>query len=125
MRIATVGLIATLAFVGAGCGATTRSTTRVQGPVYPTLSSAVVTFVSRDHGKDEDSALTVQLLRSNAELVGDISANGIKFDDHESSGPFALSLSGGPFTTRDVGDGRLRVRLTPDGATTGPSICTS
>src|SRR5687768_5544629 len=115
MRIFTVSLVAALAIVTAGCGATTRTTTRVQAPVYPTLSSAVATFVSRDHGKDKDSGLTVQLLRSNAELVGDISANGIKFDDHSSSGPFALALAGGPFTTRDVSDGQVRVRLTPDG----------
>lgn len=116
MRILMVSLVATLAIVATGCGATTRgTTTSVQSPVYPTLSSAVATFVSREHGKDKDSGLTVQLLRSNSELVGDIYANGIKFDDHASSGPFALSLAGGPFTTRDISDGQVRIRLTPDG----------
>ena len=117
MRIFTVILGATLAIAAAGCGATTRAgyPTTAQSPVYPTLSSAVASFVSRDHGKDKDSGLTVQLLRNNAELVGDIHANGIKFDDHSSSGPFALSLTGGPFSTRDISDGQVRVRLTPDG----------
>ena len=76
MRIFTVSLVATLAIVATGCGATTRgTTTSVQSPVYPTLSSAVATFVSREHGKDKDSGLTVQMLRSNAELVGDIYAD--------------------------------------------------
>ena len=88
--------------------------------------SATATFVSREHGKDKDSGLTVQLLRNNAELVGEIYANGIKFDDHSSSNPFVLALTGGPFTTRDINDGQVRVRLTPDGTrTTGHgSICT-
>jgi hypothetical protein len=71
--------------------------------------------VSREHGKDKDSGLTVQLLRNNGELVGEIYANGIKFDDHSSSNPFVLSLTGGPFNTRDINDGQVRVRLTPDG----------
>jgi hypothetical protein len=116
MRTLTVSLLAGLAIVAAGCGATTRTTSAtVQSPVYPTLSSAIATFVSREHGKDKDSGLAVQLLRDNGELVGDTSATGIKFDDHSSSGPFSLSLAGGPFTTRDIDDGQVRVRLTPDG----------
>jgi hypothetical protein len=115
MRIFTVGLVAVVALSAAGCGATARGTTSVQNAAYPTLSSAVATFVSRDHGKDKDSALAVQLLRSNAELVGDINATGIKFDDKSSSGPFSFSLTGGPFTMRDIDDGQVRIRLTPDG----------
>ena len=117
MRTFAVILGAALAIVASGCGATTRGgyPTTVHSPVYPTLSSAIATFVSREHGKDKDSGLTVQLLRNNGELVGDIYANGIKFDDHSSSGPFSLSLTGGPFTTRDINDGQVRIRLMPDG----------
>jgi hypothetical protein len=116
MRTFTVSLVAVLAIVAAGCGATTRTAnTTVQSPVYPTLSSAIATFVSRDHGKDKDSGLAVQLLRNNGELVGDINATGIKFDDKSSSGPFSVSLTGGAFTTRDIDDGQVRIRLTPDG----------
>ena len=110
MRTFAVSLVAALAFVACGCGATT-----VQGPAFPALTSATATFVSREHGKDKDSGLTVQLLRNNGELVGEIYANGIKFDDHSSSNPFVLSLTGGPFNTRDINDGQVRVRLTPDG----------
>jgi hypothetical protein len=39
---------------------------------------------------------------------------GTKFDDHASSGPFAFSLAG-PFTTNDISDGELRLRLAADG----------
>src|SRR5690242_16593756 len=115
MRIFAVTLVAALAVVATGCGATTRSTSTIQNPAYPSLSSASATFVSREHGKDKDSALTVQLLRDNAELAGEIYANGIKFDDRSSSSPFVLSLSGSPFNTNDINNGQVRVRLTPDG----------
>ncbi len=116
MRTLSVALVAALAIVATGCGATTRSTaTTIQNPVYPALSSATATFISREHGKDKDSGLTVQLLRRNAELAGEIYTNGTKFDDHSASNPFVLTLSGGPFTTNDINDGQVRVRLTPDG----------
>ena len=116
MRTLAASLVAVVALLASGCGATTRTTsTTIQNPVYTTLTSAIATFVSRDHGKDKDSGLTVHLLRNNAELVGEIYANGIKFDDKSSSGPFALTLTGGPFTTRDIDDGQMRIRLTPDG----------
>jgi hypothetical protein len=116
MRRLVVVAVAALSIAAAGCGATTRSTTTsVQSPAFPTLTSATVNFVSRDHGKDKDSGLTVQVMRNNAELVGEINATGIKFDDHSSSGPFVVSMNGGPFSKRDVDDGQVRVRLIPDG----------
>jgi len=116
MRTIAVSLVAALAMIATGCGATTRTTsTSVQSPVYPALSSATATFVSRDHGKDRDSGLSVQLLRTNAELAGEIYAKGIKFDDHSTSSPFVLALSGSPFNTNDINSGQVRVRLTPDG----------
>ena len=63
--LAIVGVLA--AITASACGATTRTTT-IQTPASPTLTSASVNFISRDHGKDKDSALTVQLLKSKAEL---------------------------------------------------------
>ena len=109
-------LIVTLAMVTAGCGATTRGgTTTIQNPASPSLTSATATFISRDHGKDEDSALTVQLLKQNAELAGEIRANNVKFDDKTSSGPFAFSITG-PFRMRDIDDGQVRVQFVPDGS---------
>jgi len=109
-----VAMLATAAAVAAsGCGATARTTT-VQTSAFPTLTSATVTFNSKDHGKDEDSNLTVQLLRDNGELGAEIRTVGTKFDDHASSGPFSFSMTG-PFTTGDVNDGELRLRLAADG----------
>jgi hypothetical protein len=112
MRLAAAALATALAVGTAACGATT--VTGVQTRALPTLTSATATFVSNDHGKDADSALTVQLLRDNNELGAEIRSVGVKFDDDSSSGPFAFSLAG-PFTTRDIDDGQIRLRLTPDG----------
>ena len=113
MRSAIVVLTTAAALATAACGATTRSTT-VQTRAFPTLTSATATFTTLDHGKDEDSALTVQLLRSNGELGAEIHTVGTQFADHASIPPFAFSLSG-PFTTNDVGDGQVRLRLAADG----------
>lgn len=113
MRKIAMVLAAAVAIGASGCGATARTTT-VQTRAFPTLTSATATFVSTDHGKDADSALTVQLLRSNAELGAEVRSVGTKFDDKSSSGPLVFSVAG-PFTTNDVDDGQLRLRLTPDG----------
>jgi len=116
MRTSVLALVAALAIATAGCGRTTRATTTAPPtPAFPTLASATATFVSTDHGKDAGSALTVQLLRNNSELAANLQMSGTKFDDHSSTGPFVLSVAG-PFTTRDVDDGRVRVRFSPDGA---------
>ena len=109
-----VVVLALLGFVSTGCGATTRGTTTIQNQISPALTSATATFISRDHGKDEDSNLTVQLLRQNAELMGEIRANNIKFDDNSSSGPFAFSPTG-TFRRNDIDDGQIRVTFIPDG----------
>jgi hypothetical protein len=113
MRSAIVVLATAAALGAAGCGATTRSTT-VQSRAFPALTSATATFVTLDHGKDEDSALTVQLLRSNGELGAEMHTVGTQFADHASIPPFAFSLSG-PFTTNDVNSGQVRLRLAADG----------
>jgi hypothetical protein len=108
-------MLATAAAVAAsGCGATARPTA-VQTRTFPTLTSATATFDSTDDGKDAESNLTVQLLRNNGERGAEIRTVDTKFDDHSSSGPFAFSMTG-PFTTGDVNDGELRLRLAADGA---------
>ena len=114
MRIFMLAIVAAWPLLAVGCGATTRTSAGVQSPALPSLSSATVTFISREHGKDKDSALTLQVLRPNAELVGEVNATGIKFDDNSSSGPFVLTIRG-PFTTGDVDDAQVRIRLVPDG----------
>lgn len=108
-------VIAVLAMAASGCGATTRTTTAtIQNPLSPALTSATANFISREHGKDKDSGLTVQLLRHNAELAGEVRATGIKFDDNSSSGPFAFTITG-PFRMADTDDSQVRIRLVPDG----------
>jgi hypothetical protein len=113
MRSAIVVLATVAALSAAGCGATTRSTT-VQTRAFPTMTSATATFTTLDHGKDADSQLSVQLLRSNGELAAEMQSVGTQFNDHASIPPFAFSLAG-PFTTNDVDDGQLRLRLNADG----------
>lgn len=116
MRTGIVVLTAALGLAAAGCGATTRSTsTAAPNPSFPSLSSAVATFVSKEHGKDAGSQLTVQLLRNNGELAASVQLVGTKFDDNSSSAPIALTETG-PFTTRDIDTGQVRARFTPDGA---------
>jgi len=106
----SVSLIAALA--AAGCGATRRVTNTVAPG--PTLTAATIMFVDRDHGKDAGSAVDVWLLRGSDEMAH-LHSVGTKFDDHASIAPMQLSLSGA-FHQTDVGNGQLRIRLTPDGA---------
>lgn len=108
-------VIAALAasLAAAGCGAT-----RTTGGPVPTLTtplaSATVTFITRDDGKDDGSAVTVQLLRSNAELGAELRTVGTEFDDNTTSGPMSLALSA-PFGVTDIDSGQVRVRMAPDG----------
>ncbi len=113
MRALAAILIATVGTFTAACGATTRG--RVD-PVTmsPAITSATVSFHTLSNGKDADSAVGIQLLRNNAELAAETHATGIKFDDNSTSSPFALSMAG-TFRKHDVDDGRLRVRMNPDG----------
>jgi hypothetical protein len=113
MRTFVVMLATAAAIAASGCGATARTTT-VQTRAFPALTSATATFTTLDHGKDEDSALTVQLLRNNGELGAEMHTVGTQFADRASIPPFAFSVSG-PFTTNDVDSGQVRLRLTPDG----------
>lgn len=110
-----VAIVAVAAGITAsGCGATTRSGSVATSGVVPPLTSATVTFVTRDNGKDTDSAATVQLLRNNAELAAEVRTAGVEFDDNTTSAPMSLALSA-PFRLNDIEDGQVRVRMTPDG----------
>jgi len=78
------------------------------------LTSATVTFVSLQDGKDAKSAVSVQLLRRGNELAADAVASGTKFDDNSPAPTIALSIKG-PFVREDAQTSQLRLRLTPDG----------
>jgi hypothetical protein len=82
-----------------------------------TLTSATVTFMTRDDGKDEDSAVAVQILDDEGRLAAEGSVVDVDFDDRTVSAPINLALSR-TLTSGDVDDARLRLRLTPDGADT-------
>ena len=111
MRTFAVCVVLSATMATAGCGATRQVTSTVAPG--PTLTAATITFVDRDHGKDADSAVDVWLLRRSDEMAH-LHNVGTKFDDHASIVPMQLSLSGA-FTKSDVGNGQLRIRLTPDG----------
>jgi len=106
MSVVLAGTIAV-----AGCGATRK----VAGTVAPgpTLTSAMVTFIDRDHGKDAGSAVDVWLLRGTDEMAH-LHTVGTKFDDHASIAPMTMGMSG-TFHQTDLGNGQLRIRMTPDG----------
>ena len=112
MRTFAVSVLTIAAMISAGCGAT-RKVTNTVAP-GPTLTAATITFVDRDHGKDAGSAVDVWLLRGSDEMAH-LHSVGTKFDDHASIAPMQLSLSGA-FHQTDVGNGQLRIRLTPEGA---------
>lgn len=113
MRTFTPIVLTMIGLTAAGCGAT--RTTVVNSPAASAaLTSAAVGFVSREHGKDKNSTLAVQLLRNNAELAGEAQVIGTKFDDYSASAPLALALRG-PFGAMDVDSSVLRLRLVPDG----------
>lgn len=114
MRTVVVVFAAAVAIGTSGCAATTRTTT-LPTLTFPALASATATFVSKDRGRDADSSLTVHVLRSHTELGAEIRLEGVKFDDSSSSGAVAFTLAEPPFTTNDIHDGQLRLRLVTDG----------
>jgi len=112
-RFVTSAVVAA-ALIASGCGATTTPGSVSTSAVVPALTSATVTFITRDNGKDANSAATVQLLRNNAEVAGELRAVGREFDDNTTAPPMSLSLSA-PFRLNDIDDGQVRARLTADG----------
>jgi hypothetical protein len=116
MRTAGLTLAACLALSALGCGATTSSTASgsTTTAAAPTLTNASVTFVTRDDGKDGDSAVTVQLLDESSRLMSEGTVANISYDDKTVSPPLSLSITQ-PLAARGLDDARLRLRLTPDG----------
>jgi hypothetical protein len=81
------------------------------------MTSAEATFFNRDEGKDEDSVVLIELMRGNSELAADARSAGVHWEHNESSGPVGLRVHGS-FTRDDIADGRVRIRLLPDGRDT-------
>jgi hypothetical protein len=115
MRKAAFALAATTVLTAWACAATTTTGTTGIG-ANPRLTSASVTFMTRDDGKDEDSAVAVQIL-NDGRLVAEGSVVDVDFDDRSVSAPLSLGLTGA-LDSGDLDDAQVRVRLTPDGRDT-------
>ena len=111
MRTFAASILLTAAMVSAGCGATRKVTSTVAPG--PAITGATLQFMDRDHGKDAGSAVDAWLLRGSNEMAH-LHSVGTKFDDRASIAPMALPMSG-TFSRTDLGDGQVRIRLTPDG----------
>jgi hypothetical protein len=111
MRTFVMGVVLSATIVSAGCGATRKVTSTVAPG--PAITGATLQFMDRDHGKDAGSAVDAWLLRGSNEMAH-LHSVGTKFDDRASIAPMALPMSG-TFSRADLGDGQLRIRLTPDG----------
>src|SRR5215217_2499683 len=99
------------AVISVGCGATRRVSNAVAPG--PSITSATIQFNDREHGKDANSAVDVWVLHGSSEMAH-LHSVGAKFDDNASIAPMAVPMSG-TFSRTDIGDGQLRIRLTPDG----------
>lgn len=111
MGKAGLALAAILGFGGWGCGATTRDTTSIS--TEPRLTTASVTFMTRDDGKDEDSAVAVQIL-DDGRLAAEGTAVDVDYDDQSVSPPLPLTVTR-TLAAGDLNDAQVRLRLTPDG----------
>ena len=108
-------LLLTAAVVSASaCGATRQSDYGTTQVATPALTGATVAFRTLDHGKDDDSRLTVQLLRRNEQVAAELRVVDTKFSDNSQTTPMALSVTG-PFRANDIDDGAVRLTMTPHG----------
>jgi hypothetical protein len=111
MKSFAFSVLMTAAVISAGCGATRRvSSTVAPGP---SITSVTIQFNDREHGKDANSAVDLWVLRGSNEMAH-LHSVGTKFDDNASIAPMAVPMSG-TFYRTDIGDGQIRIRLTPDG----------
>ena len=116
MRTFAVLVVATMAVGATACGGRTTGGYSTS-PTMARMTSAEVTFFNRDEGKDEDSAVLIEVMRGNAELAAEARAVGVHWEHDESSGPVGLRVHNA-FTKDDIADGRVRIRLLPDGRDT-------
>jgi hypothetical protein len=114
MRKAALAVATLLAVAGWGCGATTRDTISISPE--PRLTTASVTFMTRDDGKDEDSAVAVQIL-DDGRLAAEGTVVDVDYDDQSVSTPLTLAVTR-TLESGDLNDAQVRVRFTPDGRDT-------
>lgn len=108
-------LLLTAAVVSAtACGATTRSGSVTTQAPTAVLTGATVSFRTLEDGKDDESRLTVELLRRNEQLAAELRVVDIEFNDNSQTTPMAIPLTG-TFRVSDIDSGEMRLRLTPNG----------
>lgn len=116
MQIRELALVMMIAATAWRCGATTRNTPMsTAAPLN--VSAASVTFMTSDDGKDEDSAIAVQLLDDESRLSGEATVVDVDFDDRTISAPLNLTLTR-IIPVDDLDSTRVRLRLTTDGRDT-------
>ena len=115
MRKAGLALAAMLCVAGWGCGATTTRGGAVTS-AEPKLTNASVTFMTRDDGKDEDSAVAAQILED-GRLVAEGTVVDVDYDDQSVSAPLSLAVTR-PLAAGELDESQVRIRLTPDGRDT-------
>jgi len=114
MRTCTV-IIAALAVATSGCGGRTG---RAYAPGFaPMVTGASASFFNGSDGKDDDTAVTVELLRRGVELSAETRSIGTHWAHDTTTAPLALSMIRA-FRKSDVGDYQLRIRITPNGRDT-------
>jgi len=114
MRKAALALAAILSLCSSGCGATTTRDNSMS--TDPRLATASVTYMTRDDGKDEDSAVAVQIL-DDGRLAAEGTVVDVDYDDQSVSAPLNLTVTR-PLAPRDLNDAQVRLRFTPDGRDT-------
>jgi hypothetical protein len=115
MRKAGLALAALLVLAGWGCGATTTRDNALIS-FEPRLTNASVTVMTRDDGKDEDSAIAVQIL-DDGRMAAEGTVVDVDYDDQSVSAPLNLAVSR-TLDAGDLDDTQVRLRLTPDGRDT-------
>jgi hypothetical protein len=108
-------LLLTAAVVSASaCGATTRSGSVTTSAGTAALTGAAVSFRTLKDGKDDQSTLTVEVVRRNDQLGAQLRVVDVEFNDNSQTTPMALSVVG-MFRASDIDDGMVRLRMNAHG----------
>ena len=97
-----------------GCGATTRSTSSVSTQPTAVLTGGTVAFRTLQDGKDDDSRLTVELLRGNEQVSAELRVVDVEFNDNTQTTPMSIPVTGS-FRVSDIDDGKVRLRMAAEG----------
>jgi hypothetical protein len=80
----------------------------------PTLVNANITFHTNDEDKDDDTLVTVLVLKGEDTVAAQISDRFQHFNDHSDAGPFDLEIVT-TLTRDDLKTGQVTMEITPNG----------